>query len=145
MTELVLTALEADGISAEAIYTLTAILRHAAAHEDVRCHRLPIADFAELAGVVNPSNQTIRRLISDAQKVLITQDFFNVSPVGRPTPLSKSRSSQLLSLVAADVDSVWFEVHAFVLEDAMLTQLLDLLGERYELLTHPFKNQRRQP
>lgn len=135
MTELVHTAIEAKGISPEALYMLATALCYAAAHEDVRCHQMTLADFATLAGVVDPSSQTIKRIISEAQKVLIIQDIFNLSPSGRRTSLLKSSSSQLLGLVAADGASVWFEVHSFILEDEMLREVLSLLGERYELLT----------
>jgi len=129
--EVVHTALYAKGVSAETIQTLTALLRYAAANQDVECYELPFSDFFALVGTDEQSIEAIKRLLLGVRKVLFTFDVFDPFASAGAASELKSGSSPLLGFVGFDSSAVWFELDNFVRREGMLNSVLALLEKQH--------------
>ncbi len=130
MTQVIVTDIELDGLSAAGLQVLKAALTHARNNTRVKCHELPLDDFCALAGTGTVSAAVMRRLLCEAQRVLVCIEVIDTDARARACADLPCGSSPMFGFIGGDDFSVAFEVFDFVLQDAVLNKVLALAPPR---------------
>lgn len=124
MTQVIITEFDLDGLSAAGLKVLKAALKYACDHTDVKCHELSLEVFGRLAGIGELSVEEAKRLLREAQRVLVRMEV--VDTESRTRQDGQFFSSPMLGLTAATSSSVVFEVEDEVLHYSVLEKVLAL-------------------
>ncbi|MES4787426.1 MAG: hypothetical protein C4294_18285 [Nitrospiraceae bacterium] len=127
MTQVTVTELDLNNLSAAGLKVLKAALKYACDHADVKCHELSLDAFRRLAGIGEFSVGEAKRLLGEAQRVVVSMEV--VDTESRTSQDGQFFSSPMLGLIAATSSSVVFEVDDEVLHYSILEKVF-ALGKR---------------
>ena len=124
MTQVMVTELDLNGLSAAGFNVLKAALKYACDHTDVKCHEVSLDVFGSLAGIGELSVEEAKLLLREAQRVVVSMEV--VDTESRTSQDGQFFSSPMLGLTAVTSSSVVFEGDEEVLHYSVLEKVFAL-------------------
>ena len=124
MTQVIVTELDLNGLSAAGLKVLMAALKYAWDHTEVKCHELSLDVFGSLAGIGEFSVEEAKQLLREAQRVVVSMELLDTE--SRTSQDGQFFSSPMLGFTATTSSSVVFEVDDEVLHYSVLEKVFAL-------------------